>query len=208
MMPEHTFQAHSIGGLTSTTPSYAHLRSISFDHSYLPPTPPEMEQAERERAHTYGYGQTPRTPRRPIQDLYPIVSAWSLDEDEREDGCESDEDLDTPNSMTPMMETIFERARQNGRVLKRKLSCLTPRRDGSSSRSRSRGRRLSDDVELQEAGLDSRDGVYDPQPSSWSSSTDSNRSTYSQWEAIRLRVSIYLYWKRQALARKLSFRSS
>jgi len=203
-MPERSFQPHSIGGFSSTTPSYTHLRSISFDQSYLPPctskdlppTPPELESA-------YGYGFPRQSSRRPVQEVYPIVSAWSLDEEDTSE----EEVVGSPSSMgstTPMMESILGKARANGKELKRKLSCLSlsPRKGGE------RERRVEEEEESEMQEVEVESGLYDPQPSSWSSSTDSNRSTYSQWEAIRLRVSIYLYWKRQALARKLSFRSS
>jgi hypothetical protein len=132
MMPDSPFQSHSIGGFASTSQHHAHLRSISFDQAYLPPTPPPKNGQSFEHADGYSI---PAARSEGVQDLYPIV-AWTFEPDSSQSRDFPEEEDSASSIATPTKETILDRARANSKCLKRKLSSLALKKQASCSRLR------------------------------------------------------------------------
>lgn len=155
MIPERSHSSNSIAGsgFPSTTPPHQSLRSISFDHSYLPsPSIPSKDSQYQRPSH--------------VGQLYPIVSTWSLDSDDALDYSGANprrryfEEMDditvaSPCSLTPLKEekgSLFERVKDTTKHVGKKLVKVpNPRK-----RSRETSVMIGDD-----------ESVYDSQPSGW-----------------------------------------
>lgn len=173
---------NSIAGFTGTTPPTHHLRSISFDHSYLPPPVPPKNEYTLPRSYL------------PAQNLYPIFStssAWSSDSEDREERQEISNNLRKRHSyrlrrkakQNPYLDYDFEEAdegmgpevdspatsvsssffdslgslKKSSGSIKRRLGRLSPLKRSSHD----------DDDELDDIDIDQESGIYDPNPYEW-----------------------------------------
>jgi hypothetical protein len=147
MIPEQApRRANTIAGSSRTSPSPPHLRSISFDDSFIPPPVPPKDSPTLQPSYR-------------VPEFYPIVSTWSIDSEEEEELRRRRERGDCT---APAPICFLRRARNNSKVIKRKLSFLTPRRD--RSRRESLDNDHDDEVDMD---MSIESGVDESQSSEW-----------------------------------------